>query len=93
MEGAGVIQIHPNSRNGGKGTLEYLSKNNPQKFGHLLQDDGWIERKDVFVRYGSRKGPLKPGFGFRSSSIGPELGFGTVVGDALEEPVLLIKTC
>ena len=30
MEGAGVIQIHPNSRNGGKGTLEYLSKNNPQ---------------------------------------------------------------
>ncbi|MDP7206773.1 MAG: sialate O-acetylesterase, partial [Pirellulaceae bacterium] len=34
-----------------------------------------------------------PGFGYRNTSIGPELGFGSVVGDAIDEPVLLIKTC
>ena len=37
-------------------------------------------------------GKLAPGFGARGSTIGPELGFGHVVGDAFDEPVLLIKT-
>jgi hypothetical protein len=31
------------------------------------------------------------GYGAREDRIGPELGFGPVIGDALEEPVLLIK--
>ena len=34
---------------------------------------------------------LKPGYGSNQKKIGPELGFGWVVGDAFEEPVLLIK--
>jgi hypothetical protein len=34
---------------------------------------------------------LTVGFGARPELIGPELGFGNVVGDALDEPVLLIK--
>ena len=38
-----------------------------------------------------RNGPLKPGYGSSQKKIGPELGFGWVVGDAFEEPVLLIK--
>ena len=36
-------------------------------------------------------GPLAPGFGSRDDAIGPELGFGHVVGEHLDEQVLLIK--
>ena len=36
-------------------------------------------------------GRLRPGFGAQETRIGPELGFGTVVGDHFDEPVLLIK--
>ena len=41
-----------------------------------------------------RKGGLTVGYtGYGGSShIGPELGFGFVMGDFFEEPVLLIKT-
>ena len=87
MEGAGAVKINPNSKNGGKGTLEYLVKNTEtkQEFGHLADKDGnWIARKDVFIRYGNRIGALKAGFGFRSTTIGPELGFGQVIGDAVK---------
>ena len=34
---------------------------------------------------------LAPGWGGESTSIGPELGFGWAVGDALAPPVLLLK--
>jgi alpha-galactosidase len=48
-------------------------------------------RDDVFIDYFDRKGNLTVGYGAGKDTIGPELGFGHVVGDALEEPVLLIK--
>lgn len=95
MEGAGAVGMNPKSKNGGQGSLEYLVKNEKSapRFGHLVDKKGeWGVRDDVFVRYGNRSGGLKPGFGARSSAIGPELGFGTIVGNGLEEPVLLIKT-
>ncbi len=38
-----------------------------------------------------RNGPLIPGYGAGRDVYGPELGFGWVMGDALDEPVLLIK--
>ncbi|MFO0865466.1 MAG: sialate O-acetylesterase [Gemmataceae bacterium] len=60
-------------------------------YGHLKNGDAWITRKDVFIRYGKDKGPLTVGY-HQPKSIGPELGFGLVVGDRYEEPVLLIKT-
>jgi hypothetical protein len=53
--------------------------------------DRWAERDDVWVKYREEKGPLRVGYG-SPRSIGPELGFGTVVGDHYAEPVLLIKT-
>ncbi len=94
MEGAGQIQINLRAQNQGAGTLEFLVKNAPKKYGALQTESGeWTVRTDVWVKYGERSGGLKPGFGARSSTIGPELGFGTVVGDALKEPVLIIKTC
>ncbi|MFK7911991.1 MAG: sialate O-acetylesterase [Akkermansiaceae bacterium] len=89
MQGHGAIE---GKNNDGKGSLTYLAENN-DKFAHLRKGkSGWAERDDVMIAYLGRKGPLAPGYGARSSMIGPELGFGHVVGDAIDEPVLLIKT-
>ncbi len=93
MEGAGVIKSEP-QRNGGKGSLEYLVKDaaTAKQFSTLVDSSkNWRTRDDVFISYLDRKGPLTVGFGAKKETIGPELGFGWVVGDALEEPVLLIK--
>ncbi|MGV3484675.1 MAG: sialate O-acetylesterase [Planctomycetaceae bacterium] len=93
MEGAGQIQANP-QRNGGQGSLECLA-NDPAtaaRFAPLRDAAGkWRVRNDVWISYLSRKGPLTVGFGARSETIGPELGFGWVMGDAIEAPVLLIK--
>lgn len=94
MEGHGEITLNP-KKNEGKGTLEYLvkSETSAATYKHLLAKDGsWAVREDVQVWYLGRTGGLKPGFGVKENLIGPELGFGHVVGDAIDEPVLLIKT-
>ncbi|MBN9517137.1 sialate O-acetylesterase [bacterium] len=52
--------------------------------------DRWAERDDVFVKFLTRRGPLTVGFG-SPGCIGPELGFGQVLGDRYPQPVLLIK--
>ena len=96
MQGAGQVNINPKSHSKGKGSLEYLLKDpkTAAKFAHLKDKKGkWVTRKDVWIRYDDRQDGLRPGFGARNTTIGPELGFGTIVGDAIEEPVLLIKTC
>lgn len=93
MEGHGFIKADP-KRNEGKGSLEYVAKNNPtaDSFKHLLGKDGqWVVRDDVWIHYLDRKGKLTAGFGVKEDRIGPELGFGMVVGDAFEEPILLVK--
>ena len=91
MEGAGRIEGDP-KRNGGKGSLSYLAANSAEHK-HLKDKDGkWVARDDVSIWYLGRKGKLAPGFGAKRSLIGPELGFGHVIGDAFEEPVLFIKT-
>jgi hypothetical protein len=67
-----------------------------KKYTYLLDDEGkWAQRKDVYcamVTCNEHNGPLAPGFG-STGRIGVELGFGWVVGDALDEPVLLLKAC
>lgn len=94
MEGAGQIKADP-KRNGGKGSLEFLVKDaaTAKRFAPLVDSTGqWRTRDDVWITYLDRKGPLTIGFGARKDeTIGPELGFGWVMGDALDEPVLLIK--
>lgn len=60
-------------------------------FKHLRQGDRWIERDDVWIKFLDRKGKLTVGYG-SPKCIGPELEFGTVVGDHYREQVLLIKT-
>ena len=93
MEGAGAIAADA-KRNEGKGSLEHLAKDSATAatFGKFLGKDGkWAVRDDVWISYLDRKGPLTVGYGARETTIGPELGFGWAVGDANEDPVLLIK--
>lgn len=59
-------------------------------FAHLRQDDKWIVREDVFVKFLDRKGPLTVGYGSPGRT-GVELEFGTALGNHFEEPVILIK--
>lgn len=93
MEGQGFIAADP-KRNGGKGSLEFLVKDpaTAERFRGLADADGkWRTRDNVFISYLGRKGPLGAGYGVRPDRIGPELGLGWVVGDALDQPVLLVK--
>ncbi len=62
------------------------------RFAHLIDAQGaWIARDDVWIKFLNRHGKLTVGFG-SPKRIGPELDFGHVMGDAHDEPVLLIKT-
>jgi alpha-galactosidase len=93
MEGQGMIAADP-KRNEGKGSLEYLVKNSStaDRFKYLVDKDGkWIVRDDVWISYLDRKGSLTVGYGARQDRIGPELGFGWVMGGGPHDPVLLIK--
>ncbi len=98
MEGHGFVAADP-QRNGGRGSLEFLAKNpaTTPRFAKFATADGpWRKRDDVWISYLQRHGPLTVGYGAlpeptRPAKIGPELGFGWVMGDALDEPVLLIK--
>lgn len=93
MEGQGFIKADP-QQNGGKGSLAFLVKDpaTADNYKHLLGKDGkWIVRDDVWIHYLGRKGKLTVGYGVKEDRIGPELGFGHAIGDAFEEPVLIIK--
>ncbi|MDT8389900.1 MAG: sialate O-acetylesterase [Lentisphaeria bacterium] len=72
------------------GTLTTLVKEEG-KLPHLLDDTGnWAARGDVLYKgvvSDTWQGPLTVADG----AIGPELGFGQVMGDFHDEPVLLIK--
>jgi alpha-galactosidase len=59
-------------------------------FAHLRKDGRWIVRDDVFIKFLDRKGPLTVGYGSPGRT-GPELEFGTVMGNHFEEPVILVK--
>lgn len=86
----------------GKGDPLHLDtyKDDPRikpTYAGLKDGTGWKVRDDVFITYpsknkGPKHGPLTVGYGTSSeSSIGPEFGFGHAVGNALDQPVLLIK--
>lgn len=77
-----------------KGTLTYLTKTE-KKYPFLVDEQGkWTVRKDVYY-YDARVkkgGPISPTAN-NGKAIGPELGFGYVMGHVLEEPVLILKSC
>ena len=80
----------------GKGDLTTLTKKDG-RFPYLLDDAGkWTVRNDVFYKE-ARLRPESPGSALSATSnngasIGPEVGFGFVMGTFHDEPVLLIKT-
>ncbi len=93
MQGHGKVHAEPQA-NAGKGSLEWLvtAADQAARFHHLVDADGqWVTRNDVQIWYLGRSGDLAPGFGARADMIGPELGFGHLVGEAFDQPVLLIK--
>ncbi|WP_246539524.1 sialate O-acetylesterase [Telmatocola sphagniphila] len=93
MEGAGFVRAEE-KRNGGKGSLEFIVRDpgTANKYKHLVDKEGqWLVSDHVWIHFLTRKGKLRPGFGAKEDQIGPELGFGQVIGDSYKEPVLLIK--
>lgn len=60
-------------------------------YAEFRKDDKWIERDDVMIKFLNRKGPLTIGYGSPNKT-GLELAFGFAMGEAYDEPVLLIKT-
>jgi alpha-galactosidase len=79
----------------GKGDLVTVTKKDG-KFPYLLDDAGqWTVRHDVYfhearLKEGGRGAPLSATA--NGGTIGPELGFGSVMGTFHDEQVLLIKT-
>ena len=102
MEGQGSVD---HDYNGGKGNLVWAMANSKSadRMKKLKNEKGeWVVRDDVQVSFkvgGDKllKGGLTVGFtGYAADGsrrhMGPELGFGFVLGDFYQEPVLLIKT-
>lgn len=52
----------------------------------------WSVRKDVWINYLGKHGDLTVGYGAPKEGFGPEFNFGHVVGNRLDEQVLIIKT-
>lgn len=82
------------------GTLEYVVANDPSGTYQFVSDGvgGWASWEDVWIHYerapGSlaATGDLTAGYGNNvDDEIGPELGFGHIVGDLYEPQVLIVK--
>ncbi|GAB6165264.1 hypothetical protein JCM19992_12640 [Thermostilla marina] len=82
-----------------EGSLEYAVREKG-KYLYLVDDQGnWTVRQDVrYVRVmGSGTGPMRlfnnEWLTVSGGKIGPELGIGHYLGNALDEPVLILKSC
>ena len=102
MVGHGRIEEGTGGVNGAPGSLRHMVANNIKAYGHLLQDpknpatSKWAVRDDVWAWHnndGPERGKLTVGFGRSTINIGPEFGFGHVIGKATDEQVLLVKAC
>jgi hypothetical protein len=81
--------------NGNPGSLETITKVDG-KFPNLIDGSGnWTVRNDVWyegVVTATAKQWLTAGCGSGADRLGPELGFGHIMGNYHDEPVLIIKT-
>ena len=80
---------------GGDGSLEFAVKEK-KKYPYLVEDDGkWVERRDVrFVRYMQGKGMMNNEWmSVTGNTLGPELGLGHALGNAIDAPVMILKSC
>jgi len=79
------------------GTLRYMI-GEKGKYKHLLDKDGkWTSRDDVrYVQVMHKRGKmgvLRNEWLTVKGHVGPEQGFGHQVGDALDAPVMVLKSC
>ncbi len=98
----GLGRIDAAGKGGPEGSLEHAVKNK-MKYPYLVDDAGnWSERKDVrFVRMMQGKGLMnnewlgiaQPEQIIKSTTIGPEFGIGHVVGNMVDAPVMILKSC
>jgi hypothetical protein len=93
MQGHG--EISPASTHG---TLGYIVANDPNGNYQFLVDGNhqWTVWDDVWIHYERSAnqlltGSLRAGYGASDTTIGPELGFGYVMGKHYDNQVLLIK--
>ena len=66
------------------------------KYSYLVDDAGkWTQRNDVrFVRMMQGRGLLNNEWmAVKSGTIGPEFGIGHVVGNSIDAPVMILKSC
>jgi hypothetical protein len=80
---------------GGDGSLEFAVKSK-NKYPYLVDAEGkWIVRQDVrYVQYMSGKGPLRNEWmTVAGNNLGPEYGIGHVLGNSIDEPVMIVKAC
>ncbi len=102
MEGQAVVDLAGKDYNEGRGTLLTLA-GEPRTAALVAPfrnaDGTWRVRDDVWIRYTPEGRPAKVGplgLGFTpyldQHHFGPELAFGAVLGDAIDDPVLLVKT-
>lgn len=91
----GLGRIDAAAKGGPGGSLE-LAVKDKKKYPYLVDDAGnWSERKDVrFVRMMQGKGLMNNEWlGIKSGTIGPEFGIGHLVGNAIDAPVMILKSC
>ncbi len=87
----GFGRVEPGDMNG---TLTYLTKEEA-KYPHLVDSEGnWTERKDVRNVHVMNSRDMKNGWlTVNSKHIGPDLQFGYIMGEVLDQPVLVLKSC
>lgn len=80
---------------GGEISLEHAVKEK-KKYQYLVDEAGmWTTRQDLrFVQYMSGKGPLRNEWmTVVGGNLGPEYGIGHLLGNSIDEPVILLKCC
>lgn len=98
MQGHGYQAVHDDDGNFLNGTLEWMVNEFPDLYGKLKQKDGnWTARQDTWITYNrqgignvrmevNQHGELLPGYGGdpgQSDQLGPELGFGWTLAEAI----------
>jgi len=98
----GIGRIDAAAKGGPEGSLE-LAVKTKMKYPYLVDETGnWLVRKDVrFVRMMQGKGLMnnewlgvaQPEQIVKSTTIGVEFGIGHVIGNAVDAPVMILKSC
>ena len=94
VTGQGLVNDTRKPRAGRPGTLDdlVLNKNTAAQYKHLGNAKAWSSRSDVWVKWENKiEGRLSVGYGERGNMIGPELGFGHVMGAQLKQQLLIYK--